>query len=64
MIFSFNDLNVNFQFIPLHGLAIGGLYYDPNLEPDREEDVEKEEFYSQITLMFLFFGLHITIWRE
>lgn len=64
MIFSFNDFNVNFQLIPLYGLAIGGLYYDPNIEPDREEDVEPEEFYSQITLMFLFFGLHITIWRE
>ena len=60
---SFNDINLNIQIVPIYGLAAGVIYYDPNLEPDLE-DVEPEEFYSQITLMFLLFGLHITIWRE
>ena len=59
---SFNDFNLNIQIIPIYGLSVGVIYYDPNLEPDME-DVEPEEFYSQITMMFFFFGLHLTFWR-
>ena len=60
---SFSNLNFNFQIIPLYGLSIGLLYYDPNLEPDIEK-VDPEDFYSQITLMALFFGIHITVWKS
>jgi hypothetical protein len=59
---SFNDFNLNIQIVPIYGLSVGVIYYDPNLEPDME-DVEPEEFYSQITMMFFFFGLHLTFWR-
>jgi hypothetical protein len=59
---SFNDFNLNIQIVPIYGMSLGVIYYDPNLEPDME-DVEPEEFYSQITMMFLFFGLHLTFWR-
>lgn len=60
---SFSNLNFNFQIIPLYGLSIGILYYDPNLEPDIEK-VDPEDFYSQITLMALIFGIHITVWKS
>lgn len=60
---SFSNLNFNFQIIPLYGLSIGLLYYDPNLEPDIEK-VDPEDFYSQITLMALIFGIHITVWKS
>ena len=59
---SFNDFNLNIQIVPIYGMSVGVIYYDPNIEPDME-DVEPEEFYSQITMMFLFFGLHLTFWR-
>ena len=59
---SFNNFNLNIQIVPIYGMSVGVIYYDPNLEPDME-DVEPEEFYSQITMMFLFFGLHLTFWR-
>jgi hypothetical protein len=60
---SFSNLNFNFQIIPLYGLSIGLLYYDPNLEPDMDK-VDPEDFYSQITIMALIFGIHITVWRS
>mgnify|MGYP000698469356 CR=1 FL=1 len=59
---SFNDFNLNIQIVPIYGMSVGVIYYDPNIEPDME-DVEPEEFYSQITMMFLFFGLHLTFWK-
>ncbi len=57
--FNINNINFNIQFIPIYGISAGLLYYNPNLEPD-EEDVEPELFYEQITVMLLFFGIHIT----
>lgn len=60
---SFSNLNFNFQIIPLYGLSIGLLYYDPNLEPDMDK-VDPEDFYSQITIMALIFGIHITVWKS
>ena len=60
---SFSNLNFNFQIIPLYGLSIGLLYYDPNLEPDIDK-IDPEDFYSQITIMALIFGIHITVWRS
>lgn len=62
--FSFNDTEVNIQAVPIYGAALGVLYYDPNLEPDRKEDVPQEEFFQQLTLCFLLFGIHITVWKE
>ena len=60
--FIFFNYLVNIQFIPIYGFRLGALYYNPNLQPD-EEDVDEDEFYHQITLMFLFFGIHITTWK-
>ena len=57
--FFFGDKQVTIQLIPVYGLSLGVLYYDPNLEPDKEE--EAEEFFQQITIMFVFFAIHITI---
>ena len=59
---SFGDFNLNFQIIPIYGLSVGVLYYDPNLEPDSDE-VGPDEFYQQITFMCLLAGLHVTLWR-
>ena len=59
MHFFFGDKQVTIQLIPIYGLSLGVLYYDPNLEPDQEEEVE--EYFQQITIMFIFFGIHITI---
>ena len=61
---NFSGINLHIQIIPIYGLSIGILYYDPYLELNNEEDILEEEFYSQITIMFLFFGIHITFWRE
>jgi hypothetical protein len=62
MTLDFGNTGVNIQLIPIYGLSAGVLYYDPNLEPD-VESVEPEDYYQQITLMLLLFGLHITIWK-
>jgi len=43
----------------MYGTAFGFLYYNPNLEPDLD-DVDEEDYFEQITIMLLFFGLHIT----
>lgn len=58
----FGSIGVNIQAIPIYGLSIGFLYYNPNLEPD-SENVDDEDFYQQVTIMCLLVGLHITIWR-
>jgi len=58
----FGDISINIQIIPLYGLAAGVLYYNPNLEPEQEE-VDTDNFYQQVTIMALVFGLHITVWR-
>lgn len=60
--FLFFDYMIHIQFIPLYGINAGFLYYNPNLQPD-EEDVDEEDFYHQITIMFLVFGIHITAWK-
>ena len=58
----FSNFGFNIQFIPLYGIAIGFLYYNPNLEPNNEK-TKKEDFYEQLTFMFLLFGIHITWYR-
>lgn len=59
-----NGLSIHLQLIPIYGLNLGVLYYDPNLEPDREDRVDEEEWYAQITIMFLIFGIHINLWKS
>lgn len=53
---------INIQVIPLYGIFLGLIYYNPNLEPDQEE-VDQDDFYHQITLAFLILGLHFNIWK-
>jgi hypothetical protein len=53
----------NLQFIPVYGLSVGILYYDPTLEPSVDE-VAEEDFYRQITIMFLVFAIHLTLWKN
>jgi len=60
--FNINNTQVNIQLVPIYGLSIGILYYNPNLEPD-PEDLEEDEFYEQITFMFCVCGIHITWFR-
>ena len=60
--FNINNTQVNIQLVPIYGLSVGILYYNPNLEPD-PEDVKEDEFYEQITFMFCVFGIHITWFR-
>lgn len=55
-------MGFDFQFIPLYGISLGALYYNPNLEPD-EPNVSEEDMYHQLTIMFVLFGIHITWWR-
>lgn len=63
MLIDINGTQIHFQIVPLYGLSIGALYYDPNLEPDRQEKVDPEDWYAQITIMFLIFGIHLNIWK-
>jgi hypothetical protein len=56
------NIGVNIQAIPIYGLSLGFLYYNPNLEPD-SDNVDDEDFYQQVTIMCLLVGLHITVWR-
>jgi len=58
----FGNIGVNIQAIPIYGLSLGFLYYNPNLEPD-SDNVDDEDFYQQVTIMCLLVGLHITVWR-
>lgn len=57
--FNINNTHFNFQFIPIYGLGLAILYYNPNLEPDNE-NVKRDDFYEQVTLILFFIGLHIT----
>lgn len=58
----FGNIGINIQAIPIYGLSLGFLYYNPNLEPD-SDNVDDEDFYQQVTIMCLLVGLHITVWR-
>lgn len=62
MNFSTKNYGFNVQIIPTYGIALGFLYYNPNLEPDNSTVLD-EDYYDQVTLLFLIFGLHITWWR-
>tara|TARA_R100000541_G_scaffold46631_1_gene53742 strand:+ start:1544 stop:1735 length:192 start_codon:yes stop_codon:yes gene_type:complete len=62
MEFSTKNYGFNIQIIPTYGIALGFLYYNPNLEPDNSIVLD-EDYYDQLTLLFIIFGLHITWWR-
>ena len=62
MEFRFYNIVIHIQIIPLYGLSFGFLYYNPNLEPDKL-NVDTEDFYEQLTVLIIFFGLHITYYR-
>lgn len=57
--FNINNTLINIQLIPIYGISAGILYYNPNLEPDLEP-VDEDEFYEQLSIMFIFFGFNIT----
>lgn len=57
--FNINNTVFTIQIIPVYGLGLGILYYNPNLEPDLDP-VSTDEYYEQITVMLFFFGFHIT----
>jgi len=60
--FKINNTAFYLQIIPTYGLAIGLLYYNPNLEPSKTR-VDEYDFYEQITFLFVIFGLHLTWWK-
>ena len=62
MEFKTNNNGFHLQIIPIYGISLGVLYYNPNLEPNTNK-VEEEEFYEQLTVMFLIFGIHLTWWH-
>jgi len=62
MNFNTRNYGFNIQLIPTYGIALGFLYYNPNLEPSLE-NVQEENFYEQITILFLVFGIHLTWWK-
>ena len=55
-------MGLDVQLIPIYGCAAGVLYYNPNLEPD-QPNVDDNDMYHQLTIMFLIFGIHITWWE-
>lgn len=55
--------NVDVQFIPVRGFAVGLLHYNPRQEPDIDF-VDDDDYYEQYTLMFFLFAIHITLWEN
>jgi hypothetical protein len=55
-------MDFNFQIVPVHGLSLGVIYYNPNIDQrfNNLPDVEEEDYFERITFMFLIFGIHIT----
>ena len=55
-------MDLNFQIVPVYGLSIGVIYYNPNIDQRYNQlpDVDAEDYYERITIMFVFFAIHIT----
>jgi len=55
-------MDLNFQIVPVYGLSIGIIYYNPNIDQRYNQlpDVDAEDYYERITVMFVFFAIHIT----
>ncbi len=60
--FNINNIYFNIQIVPIYGCSLGILYYNPNLEPDFE-NVDEDDFFEQVTILLIFFGLHITWYK-
>ena len=58
MIITNGNKNYDIQLVPLHGFAVGYLYYHPAQEGDDEEE------WSRHQLLFGLFGLLITVWKN
>ena len=56
-------MGFDIQFIPIYGISLGVLYYNPRIDPGVEEEVSDNDMYHQITLCFLICGIHITWWN-
>jgi hypothetical protein len=54
-----NNSETEIQFVLLQGICLGYLYYNPLQEYD-----EVDEYYEKHQIMFIFFGVIITIWKE
>lgn len=55
-------MDLNFQIVPIHGLSVGVIYYNPNIDQrfNNLPDVDEEDYFERITIMFLIFGIHVT----
>ena len=60
MEFKTNSHGIHIQFIPTYGMAAGFLYYNPNLEPSLK-NVDLDDFYEQVTILILFFGIPVVL---
>jgi hypothetical protein len=62
MTISFGNYNLHFQLAPLYGVAMGYIYYAPDLEDDF--DSEEEDNYGRHQLLFLFVALIVDVWKS
>jgi hypothetical protein len=55
-------MDFNLQFVPVYGISFGVIYYNPNIDQryNNLEDVDSDEYFERITLMFGIFAIHIT----
>ena len=55
-------MDFNFQIVPIYGFSAGIIYYNPNIDQRYNdlEDVDEDEYFERITLMFFVFAVHIT----
>lgn len=63
MQFNLGDFEVNIQAVPLYGVVCGINYWNPNLDPDLNEEVNEEDYYEDVTLLFFLFAIKITWWK-
>lgn len=62
MTISIGNYNFYIQIAQLHGIALGYIYYAPNLEEDFNE--EQEDNYGRHQLLFLLFALIVDVWKS
>jgi len=56
-------MGFDIQFIPIYGISLGVLYYNPRIDPGVEEEVSDNDMYHQVTFCFLICGIHLTWWN-
>lgn len=62
MTITIGNYNLHFQLAPLYGIALGYIYYAPDLEEDF--DYEEEDNYGRHQLLFVFFALIVDVWKS